>query len=338
MGLYLKIQPNYDTNEERMLLVIELLIEKMKKYFNFKVSSKYILWYQDYEEQEIESYESLDVKKILNFIESHRTKIKEKEGTIAHYTISVEGVIELQGENGNINHMIVDVFGTCSRLKDMYGNVWINFYNTTERWQNYFIGDNNNSNKNREKIYKLINDLKIPDFSLHSIFFAESNIVFDVLNKAYYLYFKEYKFFIEYILRIIKERLTEKNLEYEDILISEEKRPILSSIKDDLKLYDLNELVDIMDRTTIQFSNKYKDFITVQYKKRVEYSTIASVEIKERFMDSKIIRKALTDYLGNFISSLNETLPKYNYVEKRIKSGFTQHEFKPEIKKKQTRF
>ncbi|GAH59373.1 unnamed protein product, partial [marine sediment metagenome] len=44
---------------------------------------------------------------------------------------------------------------------------------------------------------------------IYTIFFAESNIVFDLLNKAYYIYFREYKFFIETIVKILEDRLNE---------------------------------------------------------------------------------------------------------------------------------
>lgn len=338
MGLYLKIQDYYDRNENLMLILFDALIDKLKKYFKFKPTSKYILWHEDYDEKILKEYNSLNVKNIFTFIENHRDKIREKIGKFAHYTISIEGVILLDDEIKKTEYMIVDIFGTCTGFKDTYGNVWVNFYNTSKKWQTYFIGKSDNVKKNRKKLYSLMNDLKIPDFRLYSIFFSESNIVFDLLNKAYYLYFREYKYFLEYILKIIKDRLTEKNLEYENILISERKRHKLTDIKNDLKLYDPDELISIIDRHIADFSNKYEDFLETHYKKGIIYSTGSAVEIKERNMNPRTIRNALTDYLGNFMSTLDETLPKYKDFEKRIQQGFTTHSFEPEIKKKQSRF
>lgn len=337
VGLYLKIQKNYDRNESLMLNLFKALINSLSKYFEFKSTSKFVLWYEDYNEEILKEFDNLSVKEIISFIDNHRSQVKNKIGKVAHYTLSVEGAIALDGEDGEREYMIIDIFGSCTGFKDTYGNNWINFYNTSKKWQSYFIGNKVHAAKNRGKLYQLINDLKIPDFKLFSIFFSESNIVFDLLNKAYYYYFKENIFFLEYILKIIKDRLTEKNLEYENILISEEKRYKLTEIKRDLKIYDSKELVEIIDRNIADFSNKYENFVSEYYERRIIYSTASSVEIKEKFMNPKPIRNALTDYIGNFISTLDETLPKYNDFENKIKHGFETHNFRAEIKKKQSK-
>ena len=85
------------------------------------------------------------------------------------------------------------------------------------------------------------------------------------------------------------------------------------------------------------FSNNFKYFVNQQYQQNIIYST-SSIEIKDKSLNSKRIREALTDFIGNFLSSLYSTLPKYNDVEKKIKIEFTSHKFKPEKKQKQKNF
>lgn len=335
MGLYIKIHKNFDRKEEIMLSLFHNLVERLNIYLNFIPTSDYTLWNEFLDEEEIWSAKIFESETIFNIIEKHRKDIKEKTGTTARFSISIEGIIQLKDNNGELGNMLVDIIGTCSDFKDLYGNVWIYFYNTSTKWQSYFIGSNEYSIENTKKLMKLINDIAIPDFNLYSIYFADSNVVFDVLNKAYYIYFKEYKYFIETILEIIKNRLTEENLEYEDILISESKRPLLSSIKIDLSLFELNELTKIIDLKSSDFSHNYQQFVSSEYKGNVIYSTKGSVEIYDKHMNPKTIRNAFTDYIGNFLTTLDEVLPEYNDMERQFHEKFTKHQFEPEKKEKQ---
>lgn len=338
MGLYIKLQRNYDTIEDSMLILYQMVIERLVRYFNFKPIEDYTLWYGDFDEKELNKSKDLEIKSLQSLVESHRAKIREKTGIYSHYSISVEGIIELYKDDKTKEKVIIDVLGTCTQFKDLYGNVWIEFYNASKKWQNYFIGGNEVNEINRDGLYSLMNDIIVPDLRIYTIFFAESNIVFDLLNKAYYIYFRDYKFFIETIVKILEDRLNEKNLEYENLLISDVKRPLIPALKNDLKLLNTNELVSIIDRKTSDFSNNFESYVSHQYKGMITYTTASSVIIKDRSMDEKRIRSTITDFVGNFLSTLYNTLPKYNDVEKRIKKEFTTHRFQPEKGKKQMRF
>lgn len=335
MGLYIKLQRNYDTNENSMLYLYQLIIERLNKYFKFRPINEYILWYEDFDEEELKKSKDLDIKSLQSAINDHHIKIKEKTDKVPHYSISVEGVIELKAENNSIEKILVDVLGTCTQFKDLYGNVWVEFYNASNKWQNYFINKDSSNKINRDYLYSLIDDIKTPDLRIYTIFFAESNLVYDLLNKVYFLYFKEYKFYIETITKIIEDRLNEKNLEYEDLLLSERKRPLITAIQNDLKLLNTNELVNIIDRKTPEFSNNFSRYVSEQYKGMINYNTSGSVIIKDKTMNPMRIRSAITDFIGNYLSTLYDTLPRYNDVEKNIKREFTQHKFEPEKGRKQ---
>lgn len=337
MGLYIKLQRNYDTDEKTLLDLYQLLIERLTKYFKFRPLNDYILWDGDLDEEELKKTKDFDSKSLQSIINTHRIKIKEKTDKIPHYSVSVEGVLELKTEDNSTEKILVDVLGTCTQFKDLYGNVWIEFYNASKKWHDYFLGNDSNSKINRDNIYSLINDIKTPDFRIYTIFFAESNLVYDLLNKVYFLYFKEYKFYIETITKIIQDRLTEKNLEYEDIILSERKRPLIATIQNDLKLLNTSELVDIIDRKTPEFSNNFSKFVSDQYKGMITYTTASSVVIKDKTMNPMRIRSAITDFIGNYLSTLYDALPRYNDVEKNIKRNFTQHKFEQEKGKKQSK-
>lgn len=338
MGLYIKLQRNYDNDEKSMFSLYQLIIDRLKEYFNFKEIGDYILWYEDIDEKPLKKSKDLDIKIFQSIVESHRKDLREKANIYPHYSISVEGVIELQNENNTKDKMIFDVLGTCTPLRHLYGNVWLEFYNASKKWQDYFLGETEINETNRNRLYKLIDDIRVPDLKIYSIFFAESNVVFDLLNKAYFLYFREYKFFIETIVKILEERLDEKKIEYENLLISDKKRPLVPVMKKNLKLYNTNELIDIIDKTSSDYSNNFERYISQQYKGMIVYTTAGSVVIKDHNMDEKRIRYALTDFIGNFLSTLYDTLPKYIDVEKRIKISFTSHKFQPEKGKKQMKF
>ena len=68
--------------------------------------------------------------------------IREKTGIYSHYSISVEGVVELKTENNSNEKILVDILGTCTPFKDLYGNLWVEFYNASKKWQDYFLGNN----------------------------------------------------------------------------------------------------------------------------------------------------------------------------------------------------
>jgi len=338
MGLYIKLQRNYDNDEKSMFSLYQLIIDRLKEYFNFKEIGDYILWYEDFDEKPLKKSKDLDIKAFQSIVESHRNNLREKANIYPHYSISVEGIIELQKDVDTKDKMIIDVLGTCTLFRNLYGNVWLEFYNASKKWQDYFIGEKEINEANRTQLYSVIDDIKIPDLKIYSIFFAKSNVVFDLLNKAYFLYFREYKFFIETIVKILEDRLNEKNIEYEDLLISDRKRPLVPVMKKNLKLYNTNELVDIIDKTSSDYSNNFERYIFQEYKGMIVYTTAGSVIFRDRTMDEKRIRIALTDFIGNFLSTLYDTLPKYNDVEKRIKMSFTSHRFQPEKGKKQMKF
>ncbi|GAH97081.1 unnamed protein product, partial [marine sediment metagenome] len=131
MGLYIKLQRNYDTIEDSMLILYQLVIERLVRYFNFKPIEDYTLWYGDFDEKELNKSKDLEIKSLQSLVESHRAKIREKTGIYSHYSISVEGIIELYKDDKTKEKVIIDVLGTCTQFKDLYGNVWIEFFNAS---------------------------------------------------------------------------------------------------------------------------------------------------------------------------------------------------------------
>ena len=53
MGLYIKLQRNYDTDEKSLLHLYQLLIERLTEYFKFRPLNDYILWNGDFDEEEL---------------------------------------------------------------------------------------------------------------------------------------------------------------------------------------------------------------------------------------------------------------------------------------------
>lgn len=335
MGLYIKVQQSYDTKEELVFRIYENLIQQLERDFEFRPLTKFKLHTGDFDGEIEYKQKNFIFEEFQKEYIRIQKNIKEKKDITQHFSISVEGTIKLNPYRDDVDEsLIVDVLTTCTDLKRMYGNVWITFYDTNIKWENYFTIEGTQNDKNREKFYQLIKNITQPDFKIYSIFFARSNFVFDLLNEAFYIYFKEYKFFIEYCIEILGKRISVEDLDYEKLPISDDKRTLITEIQNDLKLYNESELVEIIDRKTNIFSDNFQRFVSDQYHNKVIYSTASSVEIKAKDMNSKIIRKAYTDFLGNFLTSLYSTLPRYDKFEKEVQKGFNTHEFKPEKKKR----
>ena len=70
MGLYIKLQRNYDTDENSLLHLYQLLIERLTKYFKFRPLNDYILWVGDFDEEELKKTKDLDVKSLQSATQS----------------------------------------------------------------------------------------------------------------------------------------------------------------------------------------------------------------------------------------------------------------------------
>ena len=220
--------------------------------------------------------------------------------------------------------MVIDVSGTCSNFKDIYGHVWVDFYNTNTQWQEYFIGKESYKKNNAENIHKMLKDVILPQEDLYSIFFAANNDVFHTLGNAYFIYFKEYEYFIAEIYDLIKKRLDTMNLIYEHVLIDDKERTKLDGIKKDLSLYNDTQMVKIIKEESVDFSNNFKKYSAAEYKNNVAYATENSVAIRDVDMDPDRIRRVMTDFIGNFLVRLEKALPKYDTISKTINKAFSE--------------
>ena len=326
MGLYFRIHGKRNAfDEELMLDLYKGVLEQLIMDFRLRKNSKYILYNEFEEDKPLIESPTFDIGFFLDLIEKDRKDYRIKTGKNAHYSITVSGVIELENGIDKPELMIIDINGTCENIKDLYGNVWIDFYDAKEKWSNYFVGDKLYQENNRKKLYKLINKLKIPVFKLHSVFFAKSNLVFDLLNNAYYLYWREYKYFIEDVMDIIKDRIKIGALDYEDLHFSSDTKKIIVDIRKDLKLYNSKELINLI-QSYIDYIIGFQSFISKSYKENL-VSLEGSFEIKNKTMTPKLIRNVVTDFMGNFLNSLYFGLIRYEKTEQQLKNKFSTYEF-----------
>ena len=329
----MKTSRGYISNEENMLILFEAMIKGLRKYFNLEITSNFTLWFDYIDDELVDESEKLDLKSFLNNIKKMRAAFKRKgKSESPHFTIYCEGIIELKYEN-KFENMVVDITGTCSDFNKTYGNVWVNFYNTNKKWYNYFVGIKEPSlENNRNKIISLIKDLTLPDFNIYSIYFAKENIVFDVLNKAFLIYFKKFRFFLQELIEIIKSRISVKDLDYEELLLTDLKRPDLTTIQNDLRLYSKEEIISILDKHAPEINKSSIDLLT-NYKTAI-ISTENSVMITDKYFNPTIVRYLTTDFIGNFLDILNNSLPRYAEIEERFDKVISGHIFKPEHKVK----
>lgn len=326
MGLYFKFQKKKASNDIWMLNVYKKVFERIILNLNFNKTSKFIL------QNEFKDFPPLYEDNIFNIdffsklINKDKELYREKTGRIPHYSISVDGTIELENKRGEHDLMVVDINGTCGSIKDLYGNIWIDFYNTGIKWYRYFFGKEKYQERNRKKLYKMINDLKIPDYKFYSIFFAKSNVVFDLFNDAFYLYWFQYKYFISDIINLIKDKLEKKDLEYEELYIDSQARPLIEDLKKDFRLYNPTELVNLTHQYT-EYLRSYQNFIAKTYKGNVMCTSTSSIEIVDKSMNPIEIRKAITDFIANFLITLGNGLIKYNTIEKSLSNVFIHHTF-----------
>lgn len=326
MGLYFRIHGKNNASDERLMLKLyKSVLEQLVRNFRFRKNSKYVLCNEFEEDKPFIENIDFDIRSFLGLIEKDRKEYRIKTGKKAHYSITVSGIIELENMIGETELMVIDINGTCENIKDLYGNVWIDFYDAKENWSDYFVSDKLYQENNRKKLYNLINKIKIPDFRLHSVFFAKSNLVFDVLNYAYYLYWREYRYFIEDIMDIIKDRMKIKTLDYEDLHFSIDTKKRIIEIRKDLKLYNSNELIDLI-QSYVDYPIGFQNFISKNYNENL-ISLESSFEIKNKTMAPKLIRNVVTDFIGNFLNSLYYGIIRYEKTEQQLKNKFSTYEF-----------
>ncbi|MHA1370260.1 MAG: hypothetical protein ACTSRA_11160 [Promethearchaeota archaeon] len=331
MGLYIRLAK--PRNDIVMLKLFETVIKQLEKYFEFQPTSKYRLWLGFPDDDLIEENEKPESSKFIEIIKEKSPIYKEKFKRVPHFSINVEGIITVYEKKSNVEKgMVIDVEGSCTDLNKLYGNVWIDFYDNFKEWERYFSGEDGNQ-QNRKRILNLIKDLTMPAHDIHSIVFASSNDALELYNNAFYVYFRQFKYFISEIFDIVRDRLNDKNLEPEGFYLSKENKKKLMKIKEDLKIYAKEPLIELLDRKGIGFNNNFGKFVKKNYSNETIYATTASIEIKDVKMRPEKILSVLIDFIVNFIRSMDNTIMPYDELEKRIEINFGKHEFYHETEK-----
>ncbi|MEJ2249563.1 MAG: hypothetical protein P8Y97_07880 [Candidatus Lokiarchaeota archaeon] len=152
MGLYIKVQQSYDTKEELVFRIYENLIQQLERDFEFRPLTKFKLHTGDFDGEIEYKQKNFIFEEFQKEYIRIQKNIKEKKDITQHFSISVEGTIKLNPYRDDVDEsLIVDVLTTCTDLKRMYGNVWITFYDTNIKWENYFTIEGTQNDKNREK-------------------------------------------------------------------------------------------------------------------------------------------------------------------------------------------
>ena len=135
MGLYLKLKRNNDLYN--ILKLYDLLLENLKISFEFTVSKDDTFKLIENKTYERLVWEGEDFEKdiVLGVI---KKDIKDVIGQKS-YTLTGDGVINLKTDNG-LGGMVIDInaFYLNTEYK-LYGDVYINFYNSNIKWEDYFF-------------------------------------------------------------------------------------------------------------------------------------------------------------------------------------------------------
>ena len=140
----------------------------------------------------------------------------------------------------------------------------------------------------------------------------------ELLNQAYYIYFKEQRYYFNFLLRAFKDKVKEEILEHENINFSEKTIERLEDLQLDLTLYNIDKLPDLIDVSSTDYNRQTIAFAENNYP-NVIFNSQNSVEIYDTIFDSKNVRDFINDYMANFIRSLNLSIPHYKSIEDRIK-------------------
>ena len=149
----------------------------------------------------------------------------------------------------------------------------------------------------------------------------------ELLNQAYYIYFKEQRYYFNFLLRAFKDKVKEEILEHENINFSEKTIERLEDLQLDLTLYNIDKLPDLIDVSSTDYNRQTIAFAENNYP-NVIFNSQNSVEIYDTIFDSKNVRDFINDYMANFIRSLNLSIPHYKSIEDRIKKEFSSYKFK----------
>lgn len=333
MGLYITLLKSFWRREDIIFQLYKLLIERLKTDFNFKTTSRYCL-FQGFRDKSGNSEECLpkngclysneyfNVSKFLAKMDAK--KILVHPGKKARFTVRVKGAIELTNLGGEKDTVFIDVNCTTTNFYELYGNVWITLYDSELLWYEYFI----KVKENREKIITLIKEISQPSLNVFSIYLGKSNAVLDLLSEAFYIYFKEQKYLFNYLLRAFRD-IKKENLEIEEIIFSEKTLELLEELQNDLTVYNLEKLPELIDISTTDYNRKTVEFTAIVHPEMI-FNTISSIEIYDKNFNLQNVKNFLNDYIANFINSLGDSLPHYREIESDIKKGFGKHKFKKE--------
>jgi hypothetical protein len=137
MGLYLKLNDNNNLSE--ILELYNNLLESLENSFNLAFFDKNAFKLIEDREHERIMWGSKTFEKelVLKAIKEDMDKSKEKV-----YTITGEGVIYLQ-INNKLGGMVVDINAFyLNSDSELYGDVYVSFYDSNIKWENYFFLDN----------------------------------------------------------------------------------------------------------------------------------------------------------------------------------------------------
>jgi len=180
MGLYLKLNRDNDLSE--IFELYDNLLKDLKDSFNFALSEKDIfqLIEDGHHKRAIWKYKIFDKDMILNLI---KEDIKDMIGKKS-YTLMGEGVIYLKKDN-ELDGMVIDINAFyLNNDSELYGDVYINFYDSSQKWEDYFFRDDPDCIDNFNSIGFIGNSLK-EKFNLKYAFIGTyENFQKEVLSKG----------------------------------------------------------------------------------------------------------------------------------------------------------
>lgn len=156
MGLHLKLKRDNDLY--RILELYDNLLEDLKNTFNmilFKEDT-FKLIESKHSERIIWEGKVFDKELVLNLIkEDIKTVIGEKS-----YTLTKDGVLYLKREN-ELGSIIIDINAYYLNSDSvLYGDVYVDFYDSDIKWEDNFFGDNSDSIDNFNLMGFMGNSLK----------------------------------------------------------------------------------------------------------------------------------------------------------------------------------
>ena len=125
----------------------------------------------------------LPVKEFSTF---EKDGVKEALKNLEGGCVSVDGVIKVMrpGSEEDRDRMLVDVTATFGPLREMYGDVCVNFYDTENgSWADYFLQDRTGSGENFNMMGAVGNGI-CQDFEIEVSYFGKHHIYADKAAKA----------------------------------------------------------------------------------------------------------------------------------------------------------